>query len=226
VAYGVHRLDAVQPWRHSRAFLAPAAMPTTCALQDLSDRLARDYDASTWKAAFRAGTMPSLDERELTVLCTDLPATGWTVQDMDALASRFGGRGEPCAQGKALLVFDDQADAIRAALSVQRLAAGQGVRSCLACGPVHEARFMVNGHEMRVLAGTLVDAALQGLFCNAGGTIALEPCSYASLEQSLAQHARDAVLTTEWDDCVVTAAMLTPAPCADAGSTFAGLGRF
>lgn len=186
----------------------------------------RDYDAATWKSAFRAELPPHLVERQVTLLCTELPDADWTFDDMEELASRFGGRCEPCAQGKALLVFDVHGTAIRAALLVQQLATGRSTRSCLASGRAHEARFDAQGRTLHVLAGPLVDAALHGLFAAVPGAISLEPRSYASLELAVAEHAANAVLMTEWDDETVCAATLTPAPSTrGAGSTFAGLGR-
>lgn len=204
-------------------------MSDTSALQALSDRLARDYDATTWKAAFAGGlpAVPAVHEGQFTIVCTDRPDPEWTLEDMDALAGRFGGRCEPCAQGKALLVFDRPGNGIRAALLVQRLALRATTRTCLASGPAHEAHFACDGRLVRVLAGSLVEDALQALLSAAPGAIALEPRSYVRLEQALDEHAGDAVLASEWEHAEVRAATLTPAPCAqDALSTFAGLGRF
>lgn len=209
---------------------APAPVPTgarTEMLEAFSGHMLRHADVAAWRRVFLGPAYGSIrfETAQLTLLGADAPLPGISEDERQQLADRLGGQLQPARDVDLLLAFDDAAGALRAALMLQRLAAGPRVRTVLASVACTVARFDAERVDQRVVFGPELEQAQAALAQAARGTIVLGAATYALLGDGVGELVQDGVLTTELDEHTVTRACITLAPHASAAmSTFAGLG--
>lgn len=196
-------------------------------LDALCERLLRHCDVDVWRQVFLGPAYQTIrfEVVPLTLVATDDPLADISPNEGAELAARFGGHAEPSRVADLVLSFREAADALRAALVLQRLSGGRRVRTVLSTALCTVACFELEGRPCRMVVGREIEQAEAGVRLAAGGTIVVSAETYAVLGDGISEQVSDGLVTTEMEDETVTQASITLAPHASAPmSTFAGLG--
>lgn len=196
-------------------------------LEALSQRMLRHCDVEVWRQLFLGPAYGTIrfEVAQLTVLAADAPLEGCSPEEAAALAEHLGGELEPSSQVDLVLSFRDPEAALRAAMLLQRLAAGRRVRSALSTHLCTVARYEADGRQRRLVVGAEIERAEVAVARAVPGTIVLSAETYTLLGDRIADQVPDGLLATELEDDQVREASITLAPHASAPlSTFAGLG--
>jgi len=198
-------------------------------MEVLSERLLRHADASLWRAIFLAPHQANVRFETLrtTVLASDTPLRTGNAEQVALLAERLGAEVQPATTADLLLSFRSPTAALRAALVLQRLAAGRSIRTAVSSVAGSVAFVEIDGCTRRILAGAEIERAELAVTQSVPGTIFVCGDTYNAMGDAIADHVRDGLVMTEMADETVTCASITLPPHASAeASTFAGLGRF
>jgi len=191
----------------------------------LSGRLLADFPHEPWRRALieAAPARVRFSREELTFLCTDPLEPGWSRGAAAAVARRRGGRLEHHGAW-ITLAFPDPQQALAVALKLQRSAL-RPLRCALVTSECTVAAYQVDGEPHGVSLGcehVMSQASAERV---PPGTIHLCAQTYLRLGAGIEAQASSALVATELEDDVVTAAAITlPPPRHAALSTFAGLG--
>lgn len=196
-------------------------------LEALSDHLLQCGLTGSWRAIFvgqRADAV-RFQRRSLTLLHSDSPDDSPGDLVVSLIAEQYGGTFQYGSKWPVALSFDEPSAALRAGLTLHRIAQGKRLRTALTCGVCTAAVFDVNGTSRTVLLGEAVAKAAADALTAPAGSIQIAPHTYHLVHAEIGVAARGAVLMTEMRGDEVSSATLTlpPSPCSDL-STFAGLG--
>jgi hypothetical protein len=196
-------------------------------VEALSHRLLRHGGAEMWRQVFLGPAFATLrfEVAQLTLLATDAPLTEFSPNEAAMLAARLRAQVQPSASVDLLLAFPQAADALRAAMVLQRLSDRRNVRTSVSTASCTVACFELGGDARRLIVGPEIECAEEGVAEAAPGTIVICAETYALLGDRLSEHVQDGLVITEGDEYTVTRASITLAPPASAAlSTFAGIG--
>jgi hypothetical protein len=196
-------------------------------LETLSQRMLRHCHVEQWREVFLGAAYETIrfDVAQRTVVATDAPLASFSAEEAAALAARLGGVREPSVTVDLVLSFEDPADALRAAMLLQRLAAGRRVRTSLSTAPCTLACYELGGEVRRLIIGAEIHRAEAAMEQAVPGTVVVSAETYALLGERINEHVPDGLVATELEHETVRQASITLAPHASAPmSTFAGLG--
>ena len=207
----------------------PPAAVGPLAMETLSERLLRNSDVTVWRAIFLDPAVHASVQFKVlrhTVLASDSPLGPLDAEQVALMAGGLGADDQPTTTSDVLLAFRSPTAALRAALGLQRLAQGRGIRTAVTSVAGTVASVEIAGRLRRILVGSEIDRAELAVAESVPGTIFVCGETYNALGDSIAEHVRDGLVATELAEETVTCASITLPPHASAeASTFAGLGR-
>ena len=198
-------------------------------LDSLSQRVLWRGDIAFWRRLFLGPACATIrfEARQLTLLAGDAPLAGIHRGELEQLALRVGGDVQIPSRADLVLSFSEPETALEAAVTLQRLSEGRGVRVAVSTVLCMVACFELDGRQHRVVVGPEMEEAEEALGRAAAGTILVSAETHEQMGGDFADSVRDGVVTTEMDEQGVTQTCITLAPHRSAAmSTFAGLGRF
>lgn len=196
-------------------------------LEALSDQLLRWGLADSWREIFlgRGSDSVFFLQRPFTIVCSDAPAGSPHDPAIALLARRHGGFVQAGSQLHVSLGFEDPAEALRTAVTLQRLAERTRLRTAITSGVYTAAFVVVDGVRRMLLLDGAVAAADRAALAAPPGSIHVCAQTYALLHPQIGREISSAMVTTEIHDDEISSATVTLPPAASSElSTFAGLG--